>query len=102
MGRTLILSSPCEEIHTFHYKSVFCVSSRHESKKKLESKHRYYLVLYVYLFIEVEKTFGTVDVMEGGERLDGTINGHGVKPHGSPRGDQHPVRRRSADEHLRQ
>ncbi len=53
-----------------------------------------------YLLVEVEETFGAVDVMEGGERLDGAINAHGVKPHGSARGDQHPVRRRTTDEHL--
>lgn len=57
--------------------------------------------VFSYLFVEVEETFGAVDVMERGERLDGSVDGHGVKPHGSPRGDQHPVRRRSADEHLR-
>lgn len=60
------------------------------------------MVSSVYLFVEVEETFGAVDVMEGGERLNGAIDGHGVQPHGPPRGDQHPVRRRSTDEHLRQ
>ena len=54
----------------------------------------------VYLFVEVEESFGAVNVVERGEGLDGTIDGHGVKPHRSPRGDQHPVRRRTTDEHL--
>ena len=56
----------------------------------------------VYLFVEVEETFGAVDVMEGWERLDGAINAHGVKPHGSTRRDKHPVRRRTTDKHLGQ
>lgn len=54
----------------------------------------------LYLFVEVEETFGAVNVMEGWERLDGAVDAHGVKPHGSTRGDQHPVRRRTTDEHL--
>lgn len=54
----------------------------------------------VYLFVEVEETFGTVDVVKRGERLDGAVNGHRVKSHRSARGDQHPVRRRSTDKHL--
>lgn len=57
-------------------------------------------VFSVYLFVEVEETFGAVNVVEGGERLDRAINGHRVKPHRSPRGNQHPVRRRTTDEHL--
>lgn len=54
----------------------------------------------MYLFVEVEEAFGAVDVVKRGERLDGAINGHWVKPHGSAGGDEHPVRRRSTDKHL--
>lgn len=54
----------------------------------------------VYLFVEVEETLGAVDVMEGGERLNGAIDGHGVKPHGSSRSDKHPVGRWTTDEDL--
>lgn len=53
-----------------------------------------------YLLVEVQEAFGTVDVMEGRERLNGAVDAHGVKPHGSSGCDQHPVRRRAADEHL--
>lgn len=55
-----------------------------------------------YLFVEVQETFGAVDVVEGGERLDGAVDAHGMKPHGSAGRDQHPVRRRTTDKHLRQ
>lgn len=55
-----------------------------------------------YLFVEVEEAFGAVDVVKGGEGLDGSIDGHGVKPQPSSRGDQHPVGGRATDEHLRQ
>lgn len=55
-----------------------------------------------YRFVEVEETFRAVDIMEGGERLDGAIDGHWMKPHRPPRGDQHPVRRRAADKYLPQ
>lgn len=46
----------------------------------------------MYLFVEVQEAFGAVDVVEGGEGLDGAVDDHGVKPHCSPRGDQHPMR----------
>lgn len=55
-----------------------------------------------HLFVEVEEAFGAVDVMEGGEGLDGAVDGHGVQPHGSSGRDEHPVGRGSADEHLRE
>lgn len=58
------------------------------------------MVSFFYLLVEVEETLGAVDVMEGGERLDGTVDAHGVKPQGSARGDQHPVWRRAADKDL--
>lgn len=32
----------------------------------------------VYLFVEVQKAFRAVNVVEGGERLNAAINGHGV------------------------
>lgn len=54
----------------------------------------------VHLFVEIEETFGAVNVVERWERLDGAINGHRVKSHRSTRCDQHPVRRRSTDKHL--
>lgn len=55
----------------------------------------------MYLFVEVEEAFGAVDVVEGREGLDGAVDAHGVEPDGAARGDQHPVRRRPTDEHLR-
>ncbi len=55
----------------------------------------------LYLFVEVEESFGTVDVVKGREGLDGAVYCHGVEPHRPTRGHQHPVRRRPADKHLK-
>jgi hypothetical protein len=38
--------------------------------------------------------------VEGGEGLDGAVDGHGVEAEGAARRHQHPVRGRPADEHL--
>lgn len=52
------------------------------------------------LSVEVEEALGAVDVVEGGEGVDGAIDAHGVQPQGPPRRHQQPVRGGAADEHL--
>lgn len=55
---------------------------------------------YFYLFVEVEETLGAVDIVKRREGLNGAIYCHGVQTQRPARGHQHPVRRRSTDEHL--
>ena len=40
-------------------------------------------VCVAHLLVEVEKAFGTVDVVEGGKGLNGAVDGHGVEPQGT-------------------
>lgn len=54
----------------------------------------------LYLFVEVEETFGAVYIVKWREGLNCAVYCHGVQTQGPTRGHQHPVRRRSADEHL--
>lgn len=118
MGRTLILSSPWWE-HGEHIQTPWQIRVRLLTKSFFNAEYNiqtdttqeflsFSLIKTLctfqrqpgYLLVEVEEPFGTVDVMEGRERLDGAVDAHGVKPHGSPGRDKHPVRRRAADEHL--
>ena len=57
------------------------------------------MVVY-YLFVEIEESFGTVDIVERGEAANGTINEHRVDTHSSMFCHEHPVWVATTHKHL--
>ena len=53
-----------------------------------------------YLFVEVQESLGTVDIVEGRHTRDDPVDRHGVDTQNTPRCHEEPMRVRTTYEHL--
>ena len=75
--------------------STFLPSNRTRVQSVLRDKP------YVYLLVEVKKTFGTVDIMERGKASDSAINVHRMSSQRTSTGNKQPVWVGTTQKHLK-